>query len=245
MLQEGFITFFEIIKAILMGIVEGITEWLPISSTGHMILVEQVVKFNASEEFMSMFRVVIQLGAILAVVVLFWNKLWPFGLRQGKVISKPSVWNLWFKVVAATLPVLVISPLDDWMEEHFYNYITVAAMLILYGVLFLVVENRRTTPRVTKLEQISYRDALLIGVWQCLAIIPGTSRSGATIVGGLPAPAWQSSPSIWPSRSWRVHPCSRWSSSSSPGYPSPAPRSPCCWWAVLWPLWSALRPSVS
>lgn len=109
MLQEGFITFFEIIKAILMGIVEGITEWLPISSTGHMILVEQVVKFNASEEFMSMFRVVIQLGAILAVVVLFWNKLWPFGLRQGKVISKPSVWNLWFKVVAATLPVLVIS----------------------------------------------------------------------------------------------------------------------------------------
>ena len=167
MLQEGFITFFEIIKAILMGIVEGITEWLPISSTGHMILV------------------VIQLGAILAVVVLFWNKLWPFGLRQGKVISKPSVWNLWFKVVAATLPVLVISPLDDWMEEHFYNYITVAAMLILYGVLFLVVENRRTTPRVTKLEQISYRDALLIGVWQCLAIIPGTSRSGATIVGGL------------------------------------------------------------
>ena len=183
--QGGVLTFFEIIKAILMGIVEGITEWLPISSTGHMILVEQVVKFNASEEFMSMFRVVIQLGAILAVVVLFWNKLWPFGLRQGKVISKPSVWNLWFKVVAATLPVLVISPLDDWMEEHFYNYITVAAMLILYGVLFLVVENRRTTPRVTRLEQISYRDALLIGVWQCLAIIPGTSRSGATIVGGL------------------------------------------------------------
>ena len=113
MLQEGFITFFEIIKAILMGIVEGITEWLPISSTGHMILVEQVVKFNASEEFMSMFRVVIQLGAILAVVVLFWNKLWPFGLRQGKVISKPSVWNLWFKVVAATLPVLVISPVTS------------------------------------------------------------------------------------------------------------------------------------
>ena len=132
-LQEGFITFFEIIKAILMGIVEGITEWLPISSTGHMILVEQVVKVNASEEFMSMFRVVIQLGAILAVVVLFWNKLWPFGLRQGKVISKPSVWNLWFKVVAATLPVLVISPLDDWMEAHFYNYITVATPARTFG----------------------------------------------------------------------------------------------------------------
>ncbi len=143
-----------------MGIVEGITEWLPISSTGHMILLEQVVKFSASEEFMSMFRVVIQLGAILAVVVLFWGKLWPFGLRHGRVISKPSVWQLWFKVVAATLPVLVISPLDDWMEAHFYNYITVAAMLILYGVLFLVVESRRTAPHVIHLEQITYRDAL-------------------------------------------------------------------------------------
>ena len=168
-----------------MGIVEGITEWLPISSTGHMILLEQIVRFNASEEFMSMFRVVIQLGAILAVVVLFWGKLWPFGLRQGRVISKPSVWSLWFKVVAATLPVLVISPLDDWMEAHFYNYITVAAMLILYGVLFLVVENRRTAPHVTRLNQITYREAFIIGLWQCLAIIPGTSRSGATIVGGL------------------------------------------------------------
>ena len=177
--------FLEILKAILMGIVEGITEWLPISSTGHMILLEQIIKFNASEEFMSMFRVVIQLGAILAVVVLFWNKLWPFGLRHGRVCSKPAVWQLWFKVVAATIPVLIISPLDDWMEAHFYNYITVAAMLILYGVLFLVVESRRTAPHVTHLEQITYRDALIIGVWQMLAIIPGTSRSGATIVGGL------------------------------------------------------------
>ena len=168
-----------------MGIVEGITEWLPISSTGHMILLEQIVRFNASEAFLSMFRVVIQLGAILAVVVLFWNKLWPFGLKQGRVISKPSVWSLWFKVVAATIPVLVISPLDDWMEAHFYNYITVAAMLILYGVLFLVVENRRTAPHVTRLNQITYREAFIIGLWQCLAIIPGTSRSGATIVGGL------------------------------------------------------------
>ena len=181
----GVLTFFEIIKAILMGIVEGITEWLPISSTGHMILLEQIIKFNASEEFMSMFRVVIQLGAIMAVVVLFWGKLWPFGLKQGRVISKPSVWNLWFKVVAATIPVLIISPLDNWMEDHFYNYITVAAMLILYGVLFFVVENRRAAPKVTRLDQITYRDAFIIGLWQCLAIIPGTSRSGATIVGGL------------------------------------------------------------
>ena len=177
--------FFEILKAILMGVVEGITEWLPISSTGHMILVEQLIKFNASEEFMSMFRVVIQLGAILAVVVLFWNKLWPFGLRHGRVTSKPEVWQLWFKVVAATLPVLVISPLDDWFEARFYNYITVAAMLILYGILFIVVENRRTAPHVARLEQITYKEAFLIGVWQMLAIIPGTSRSGATIVGGL------------------------------------------------------------
>ena len=151
--------FFEILKAILMGVVEGITEWLPISSTGHMILVEQLIKFNASEEFMSMFRVVIQLGAILAVVVLFWNKLWPFGLRHGRVTSKPEV--------------------------RFYNYITVAAMLILYGVLFIVVENRRAAPHVARLEQITYKEAFLIGVWQMLAIIPGTSRSGATIVGGL------------------------------------------------------------
>ena len=177
--------FFEILKAILMGVVEGITEWLPISSTGHMILVEQIIRFNASEEFMSMFRVVIQLGAILAVVVLFWNKLWPFGIRHGRVASKPEVSQLWFKVVVATLPVLVISPLDDWFEAHFYNYITVAAMLILYGILFIVVENRRTAPHVAKLEQITYREAFLIGVWQMLAIIPGTSRSGATIVGGL------------------------------------------------------------
>ena len=177
--------FLEIIKAILMGIVEGITEWLPISSTGHMILLEQIVKFNATEEFMSMFRVVIQLGAILAVVVLFWSKLWPFGIQHGRVISKPTVWQLWFKVVAATIPVLLISPLDDWMEAHFYNYITVAAMLILYGVLFLVIENRRSAPRVARLEQITYKEAFIVGVWQMLAIIPGTSRSGATIVGGL------------------------------------------------------------
>ncbi len=202
-----------------MGIVEGITEWLPISSTGHMILLEQIIKFNASEEFMSMFRVVIQLGAIMAVVVLFWGKLWPFGMKQGRVISKPSVWNLWFKVVAATIPVLIISPLDDWMEAHFYNYITVAAMLILYGALFFVVENRRAAPHVSRLEQITYRDAIIIGLWQCLAIIPGTSRpvppSWAACCWACPAPVWQSSPSIWPFRSWRAHPCSRWSSSLS------------------------------
>ena len=175
----------EIIKALLMGIVEGVTEWLPISSTGHMILVEQLIRFEASDAFISMFRVVIQLGAIMAVVVLFWGKLWPFGLRHGRVISKAPVWSLWFKVAVATLPVLAISPLDDWMEARFYNYITVAAMLILYGILFIVVENRGAPVRVARLDQISYREALIIGLWQTLAIIPGTSRSGATIVGGL------------------------------------------------------------
>ena len=175
----------EIIKALLMGVVEGVTEWLPISSTGHMILAEQLIRFDASDAFLSMFRVVIQLGAIMAVVVLFWNKLWPFELRRGRPVSKPQVWSLWSKVVVATLPVLVISPLDDWMEAKFYNYITVAAMLILYGVLFILVENRGAPARVGRLEQITYREALIIGLWQTLAIIPGTSRSGATIVGGL------------------------------------------------------------
>jgi undecaprenyl-diphosphatase len=175
----------EILKALLMGVIEGITEWLPISSTGHMILAEQLIHFDASDAFISMFRVVIQLGAILAVVVLFWGKLWPFALQRGRVVPKKDSWILWFKIVVATLPVLVISPLDDWMEEHFYNYITVAAMLIVYGVLFILVESRRRAPTVTRLEQISFKEALLIGVWQMLAIIPGTSRSGATIVGGL------------------------------------------------------------
>ena len=121
----------EILKAVILGIVEGITEFLPISSTGHLVLVDEFIKLYEPKKFIDMFNVVIQLGAIMAVVVLFWGKLWPFGRRQGRVISKPSGWSLWFKVVAATLPVLVISPLDDWMEEHFYNYITVAAMLIL------------------------------------------------------------------------------------------------------------------
>lgn len=177
----------EILKAILMGIVEGITEWLPISSTGHMILLEQLVQFDASEEFISMFRVVIQLGAILAVVVLFWDKLWPFGVRHGRLTSKPAVWSLWIKVVVATLPVLIISPLDDWMEEKFYNYITVAAMLILYGVLFILLENSRlvANPSIQKVSRISLKTAFFIGLFQLLSLVPGTSRSGATILGAM------------------------------------------------------------
>ena len=174
----------ELLKAVLFGIVEGVTEWLPISSTGHLILLNEFITLNVSDAFRSMFDVVIQLGAILAVIVLFFHKLNPFSPQKSEG-EKKQTWQLWFKVVAATLPVLVISPLDDWMEARFYNYITVAAMLILYGVLFILVENRRTTPHVTRLEQITYREAFLVGVWQMLAIIPGTSRSGATIVGGL------------------------------------------------------------
>ena len=177
--------FIEIIKAVLMGIVEGITEWLPVSSTGHMILLEQLVHFNASEEFLSMFRVVIQLGAILAVVVLFWKKLWPFGIRRGRVSPKPAVFGLWVKVIVATLPALLVSPLDDWMEARFYNHITVAAMLILYGILFIWVENRPAAPRSGRPMQIGLREALIIGIWQVLAIIPGTSRSGSTILGAM------------------------------------------------------------
>ena len=188
----------EILKAVLMGIVEGITEWLPISSTGHMILLEQIVQFQLSDAFMRMFRVVIQLGAILAVVLLYFDKLWPFckphepapqGANLGQKLIpwlRLDIWRLWGLILIASVPAAVIGlPLDDWLDEHLYNAPVVAATLILYGVLFLVVENRRTAPHVTRLNQITYREAFIIGLWQCLAIIPGTSRSGATIVGGL------------------------------------------------------------
>ncbi len=176
----------ELLKAALMGIIEGITEWLPVSSTGHMILAEQIIVFNLSDAFMEMFRVVIQLGAIAAVVVIFWNKLWPFTQKEGKIALKKPSFLLWCKVAVATLPALVIGLLlDDWMDAHFYNYTTVATMLILYGILFIVVENLPQRTRVFKISQITYTQALIIGVWQVLAIVPGTSRSGATIVGGL------------------------------------------------------------
>lgn len=176
----------ELCKAVLMGIIEGITEWLPISSTGHMILAEQLIVFQLSDAFLEMFRVVIQLGAILAVVVIFWQKLWPFQTKQGKFAIKIPSMQLWCKVVVATLPAMVIGLLfDDWIDAHFYNYITVACMLILYGVFFIVVENMSLRARVFKISKITYTQAFIIGVWQVLAIIPGTSRSGATIVGGL------------------------------------------------------------
>ena len=177
----------ELLKAVLFGIVEGITEWLPVSSTGHLILLDELVKLDVSEAFYEMFQVVIQLGAILAVILLFFRKLNPFALSKTAA-EKKDTWNLWFKVVAAVLPSAVIGVLlDDWMDAHLYNYIVVAITLILYGVAFLVVENRngKRRPAVTDVGNIDLRTALLIGCFQCLSLIPGTSRSGATILGAI------------------------------------------------------------
>lgn len=177
----------EFLKVIFLGIVEGITEWLPISSTGHMILVEEFIHLNVTDEFLEMFRVVIQLGAILAVVVLYFPKLWPFCSPKKGWIKKDT-WILWFKVLVAVLPAAIIGiPFDDTLDALFYNYQTVAVTLILYGVLFIVVENynRRRRPKVKSLDDIPWSMALLIGVFQVLALIPGTSRSGSTILGGV------------------------------------------------------------
>lgn len=179
--------FIEILKVILLGIVEGITEWLPISSTGHMILVDKFINLNVSDDFREMFFVVIQLGAILAVIVLFWNKLFPFS-KEEKYFIKKDTMSLWFKIVVACLPAIVIGlPFDDKIDELFYNPATVAITLIVYGILFIVIENRNKgkTPKIRKLSQVTYQTALFIGVFQVLALIPGTSRSGATILGGI------------------------------------------------------------
>ncbi|HIT89209.1 MAG TPA: undecaprenyl-diphosphate phosphatase [Candidatus Merdenecus merdavium] len=180
-------SFIELLKVILLGIVEGITEWLPISSTGHMILVNEFIQLNVDENFMELFLVVIQLGAILAVVVLFWEKIFPFHLKNGFKVDKKKM-NMWFKIVVASLPAAIIGiPFDDVIDRVFYNYVVVAAMLIIYGVFFIVIENRNkgTKPRVQTLDQIDYKMAFLIGIFQLLAVIPGTSRSGATIVGSM------------------------------------------------------------
>ncbi|MDE6014512.1 MAG: undecaprenyl-diphosphate phosphatase [Acetatifactor sp.] len=189
---------FEIIKAIIYGIVEGVTEWLPISSTGHLILVEELIPFQGvSEDFFSMFDVVIQLGAILAVVVLFWNQIWPFALtrkeREGKsgLLSfvKMDVMTLWFKILVSCVPAAVIGVLfDDVLDALFYNPVCVALALIIFGVAFIVIENwnKGRSPKVNALAGLTYQMALLIGVFQVIAaVFPGTSRSGATIVGAL------------------------------------------------------------
>ena len=177
----------EILKAILFGIVEGITEWLPISSTGHLILLDEFIKLNVSGDFFEMFEVVIQLGAILAVVVLFFHKLNPFSPKKN-VPEKTDTWQLWLKVVVAVLPSAVLGVLlDDVLDTYLYNYVVVALMLVLYGGAFMVVERLpfARLPKIDSVYQISYRTALLIGAFQCLALIPGTSRSGATILGAL------------------------------------------------------------
>ncbi len=177
----------EILKAILLGIVEGITEWLPISSTGHMILVEEFIHLNLSDDFMEMFRVVIQLGAILAVVILYFNKLNPFSPKKSTQEKKETM-SIWFKVIIGVLPAGITGVLfDDWFDEHFYNYIMVAVMLIVYGVLFIMVENsnKDKEPKIVSFNELSYKTAFLIGLFQVLALIPGTSRSGVTILGAI------------------------------------------------------------
>lgn len=201
---------FEWLKVIFLGIVEGITEWLPISSTGHMILVDEFVELNVSEAFWRMFEVVIQLGAVMAVVVLDFEKLWPFHKNQPDRVSN---WNyisnntrlatlqkfadkyvdmnkivLWMKILVSCVPAIIVGlPFDDWIEDKFYNYVVVAIMLIVYGIFFILIENynkKRKASR-TKLHDITFKDALFIGMFQVLALIPGTSRSGATIIGGI------------------------------------------------------------
>ncbi|NLL73402.1 MAG: undecaprenyl-diphosphate phosphatase [Clostridiales bacterium] len=177
----------EVIKAIILGIVEGITEWLPISSTGHMILVEKFVEMDASADFMEMFRVVIQLGAILAVVLLYFNKLNPFSFKKSRQ-EKMDTMSIWYKVVVGVLPAGILGVLlDDWFDKHFYNYIMVSVMLIVYGVLFLIVEdkNKEKSSSINSFNDLSYKTALLVGVFQVLALIPGTSRSGVTILGAI------------------------------------------------------------
>ena len=179
---------FELLKAVLFGIVEGITEWLPVSSTGHLILLNEFVTLKMSEEFNSMFDVVIQLGAILAVIVLFFHKLNPFAVSKS-ADEKKQTWNLWFKVIAAIIPSGVIGVLlDDWMDANLHNGIVVSIALIVYGIAFILVERRKPGKHqrmIGDVHDIDYRTALMIGFFQCLSLIPGTSRSGSTILGAL------------------------------------------------------------
>ncbi len=179
----------EILKAIVFGIVEGITEWLPISSTGHLILLKQLMPLKVSESFWNMFEVVIQLGAILAVVLIFWHKIFPFRKERGRWHTDMRIINLWIKIIIACIPAAIIGLLfDDKINALFYNPTSVSIALIVFGVLFIVIENRnrRMRPRVTKLGQLTYQTAIIIGLFQVLAaVFPGTSRSGATIIGAL------------------------------------------------------------
>lgn len=183
----------EILKAALFGVVEGITEWLPVSSTGHMILLNEFVKLDVSTDFWNMFLVVIQFGAILAVILLYWKTIWPLGLykhrRRTRIIWKKDTLMLWAKTIVACIPAGIVGVLfDDWLDEHFYNWLVVSIMLILVGAAFLVVETvyKERKPRVTDLRDISFKEAVIIGMFQlAAAVFPGTSRSGSTIIGGL------------------------------------------------------------
>ncbi|MGO5335901.1 undecaprenyl-diphosphate phosphatase [Bilifractor sp. LCP19S3_H10] len=203
--------FITLLKTIILGIVEGITEWLPISSTGHLIIFQKILNLGMSKSFVSMFDVVIQLGAIMAVVVIYFRKLWPFHTSKNAPsktqFSNPQTEGaagsfqkfadryiymdrivLWLKIIVSVIPAIIIGfPLNDWMDEHLYNPQVVSAMLIIYGILFILIENRNKNkdPRVSKISRISFKDALFIGIFQCLAMVPGTSRSGATIIGGI------------------------------------------------------------
>lgn len=187
----------EVLKSIVLGIIEGITEWLPISSTGHLILADEFIKLGKPEKFMEMFEVVIQLGAILAVVVMFWNRLWPFTsqkangysyITKGAGFIKKDIMDMWFKVIVAIIPAMVIGiPFDEKINAAFYNSRVVAAALIIYGILFIVVErcNRGRSPKIQTVSDITYKSALMIGIFQVLSLIPGTSRSGSTILGAI------------------------------------------------------------
>ena len=181
--------FIEALKVIFLGMVEGITEWLPISSTGHMLLVDQFLQLNESQDFKDMFFVVIQLGAIMAVVLLFWNIMWPFQRGVNKKIEvRKDVFSIWFKVVVACVPGAVITLLfDDYIEAHFQTPEIIAAALILYGIAFILIEifNKKRIPKIETIDDITYLTAFLIGMFQVLSIIPGTSRSGSTIIGAL------------------------------------------------------------
>ena len=179
--------FLEILKVVFLGIVEGITEWLPISSTGHMILFDEFLKLDVSDSFKEMFLVVIQLGAILAVPVLFWKKLFPFSKRSTEE-EKQRIWSLWFKVIVGAIPAAILGViLDDLLDKYLYNYVVVAIALIVYGVAFIVIERARGDKefRINDVYDITYKDALIIGCYQTLSLIPGTSRSGSTILGGM------------------------------------------------------------
>ncbi len=183
----------DIIKAVILGIIEGITEWLPVSSTGHLILADEFINFGMSEDFKEMFDVVIQLAAIMAVVVLFWHRLWPFCINNNektlvKKYCKIDIWQMWFKVFVATIPAIIMGLLfDEWLTENFHNAYVVSLMLIIYGVAFIIVENKfkGKSSKYNKISELTYPVALYIGLFQVLSLIPGTSRSGATIIGAL------------------------------------------------------------